>query len=248
MTTDLDQKSAGGLSRRSVVRGAAWSVPVVSMAATAPAFAASPCGTVYTTWKLDWGTTPYTKASANFGSATVGNVAGTVPIVVSFTSSVTSGITRDPGNLDLEDGVNNIGNLGANEQGLELWHSASVNNDARYQQVIIGFDRTVSDLKFTITDIDFNQDQYSDRVSLSGDRSFALTTDTVITGAGTNTNPWRPRNTNPVTLANSGDRRGNVAVSYRTPVDSITLRYWNGGGSGQQAIWISDMTFSAAGC
>ena len=30
-------------SRRSVVRGAAWSVPVVAVAATAPAFAASPC-------------------------------------------------------------------------------------------------------------------------------------------------------------------------------------------------------------
>ena len=36
-----DMPDSPGLSRRSVVRGAAWTVPVVAVAATAPAFAAS---------------------------------------------------------------------------------------------------------------------------------------------------------------------------------------------------------------
>lgn len=42
--------SESAASRRSVVRTAAWSVPVISVAATAPAFAASPAGASTWTW------------------------------------------------------------------------------------------------------------------------------------------------------------------------------------------------------
>ncbi len=39
-------------SRRAVIRTAAWSVPVISVAATAPAFAASPLGRTSFTWTM----------------------------------------------------------------------------------------------------------------------------------------------------------------------------------------------------
>ncbi|MFZ2503371.1 MAG: hypothetical protein WAW88_11935, partial [Nocardioides sp.] len=35
-------ETSGGMTRRSLARGAAWTLPVVAMAAPAPAFAASP--------------------------------------------------------------------------------------------------------------------------------------------------------------------------------------------------------------
>ncbi|SFA82753.1 hypothetical protein SAMN05192575_101647 [Nocardioides alpinus] len=41
MTQDLDTLTAVRPSRRSVTRAAAWSVPVIAVASTAPAFAAS---------------------------------------------------------------------------------------------------------------------------------------------------------------------------------------------------------------
>jgi hypothetical protein len=234
-------------SRRTLVRGAAWSVPVVAVAATAPAYAASPCGTTYT-WKLDWGTTAYTKNSTtNVGTATVGNVSGTAPITVTFTSTVTSGITRHPTNLNLENGISDVGDLGAGEQGLELWHSSTTNSDSSYQTVRIGFSRQVTDLAFTITDIDYDYGKFSDRVALSGDRTGTPTTQYVV-GSGTYSDPWRPRWTDPVTTNDTGDNRGNVSVRYNSPVDAIEIRYWNRGGSGQQAVWIADMTWKAIGC
>jgi hypothetical protein len=39
--TDLDQTTASGLSRRTVVKGAAWSVPAIALAVAAPAASAS---------------------------------------------------------------------------------------------------------------------------------------------------------------------------------------------------------------
>lgn len=235
-------------SRRTLVRGAAWSAPVVAVAATAPAYAASPCAATYN-WRLDWGTTSYTKANANLGSATVTNVAGTSPITVTFVSSVTSGITRNALNLDLEPGISDIGDLGRNEQGLELWHSSSTNSNNSYQTVQITFGRAIDNLAFTITDIDFSSGNFSDRVALSGTRT-GTPASTYVVGSGTTSDPWRPRDSNPgpISIPDEGDSRGNVAVQYSGSVTSIELRYWNRGGSGQQAIWISDMTWTASGC
>lgn len=43
------EQSASGLGRRSLVRGAAWSVPAIAIAAAAPAMAASPCAFTWQT-------------------------------------------------------------------------------------------------------------------------------------------------------------------------------------------------------
>ena len=250
--TEAGSEVTLGTTRRTLVRGAAWSVPVVAAATTAPAFAASPCGSTYT-WKLDWGSTSYTKNTANLGTATVTNAAGTYPITVTFNSSVTGtmlgSITRHPTNLDIEAGMGNIGALGAGEQGLELWHSSSANSDNVYQTVVVRFDRKVSDLAFTITDIDFQSGNFSDRVAISGNRT-GIPGSTYVIGTGTYTDPWRPRDSNPapINIPDTGDSRGNVAVKFLAPVTDFEIRYWNRGGSSQQAIWIGDLTWTALGC
>ena len=43
MTQDTATLTAVRPSRRTVTRAAAWTVPVIAVAATAPAYAASPC-------------------------------------------------------------------------------------------------------------------------------------------------------------------------------------------------------------
>lgn len=250
--TEASSGATLGTTRRTLVRGAAWSVPVVAAATTAPAFAASPCGSTYT-WKLDWGTTSYTKNTANLGTATVTNAAGTYPITVTFNSSVTStwfgSITRHNTNLNIEAGMNDIGDLGATEQGLELWHSSSYNSDSVYQTVVVRFDRAVSGLAFTITDIDFQSGNFSDRVAISGNRT-GIPGSTYVIGSGTYGDPWRPRDSNPapINIPDTGDSRGNVAVKFLAPVTDFEIRYWNRGGSGQQAIWIGDLSWTALGC
>jgi hypothetical protein len=250
--TDVSSEIVRGTTRRTLVRGAAWSVPVVAAATTAPAFAASPCGSSYT-WKLDWGTTSYAKNGANLGTATVNNVTGTYPITVSFTSSVTgtflNNIVRHSTNLNIEAGMKDIGALGINEQGLELWHQSSANSDSAYQTVQVHFDRSVSGLAFTITDIDFSLGNFSDRVAVSGNR-IGTPASTYVIGSGTYGDPWRPRDSSPspINMPDTGDNRGNVAVKFQAPVTDFEIRYWNRGGSGQQAVWIGDLTWSALGC
>ena len=84
--TDALGEAALGTTRRTLVRGAAWSVPVVAVAATAPAFAASPCSDRYS-YLLNWGATPYTRANARNGSATVASADSTA-VTVTFLSTL----------------------------------------------------------------------------------------------------------------------------------------------------------------
>ncbi len=94
--TSSPRPPSAAVSRRTVARGAAWTLPVTIVSVAAPAFAVSttPC-TSPKAFRLDWGTTPYTKnTTTNVGSATVSTTGGATPVVVTFTSVVTGSVTR----------------------------------------------------------------------------------------------------------------------------------------------------------
>ena len=260
-------------SRRNVVRTAAWTVPVVATSITVPAYAASCASTTYD-WRLDWQdnlpsdgfTTSYSVVKPNganavhVGTATIVGPAGSSPVTVTFRNSVVGTDRRHPTNLTVEN-TTDIGNLGAQERGLLLWNTnISAGRDANRQVLEVTFNRSVSNLKFTITDIDTSSGNYRDRVELSGNRTGVATsrpgngngTYVVGTGyAGTENNdsegPWRMY-TNNLAADDSGDDRGNIAVTYNAPVTGFRLDYWNQSGTGQQAIFLSDFTFTATGC
>src|SRR6478672_464529 len=137
-------------SRRTVVRGAAWSVPVVAVAATAPAFAASPCATLYP-FRLDWGTTPYSRASARNATATLSS-AGSTPLTVTFasTSSTTANVPDPNRNLTVPANTGTgttadpvVTSLGGRqgERGLMLYHQSSTVGRDNRQDVVITFSR-----------------------------------------------------------------------------------------------------------
>ena len=107
------------------------------------------------------------------------------------------------------------------------------------------------------TDID-SSGGYRDRVELSGDRTGVARGrgggNFYVEGDGTagaetssTSGPWRMY-TNNLPTNDSGDSRGNVAVTYNSPVTSFQLDYWNASGNGQQAVFLSDFTFDAPGC
>lgn len=221
---------------------------MVTVAAAAPAFAASPCVTDYA-YRLDWGTTPYTKNSTNLGTATVaGPAAGAQPVTVQFASAYISnnGADRRAAENLTVPATTNIGNLGPTERGLRVAHSSTQDNRNRRQEVTITFSRAVTGLAFTITDVDSGANSWWDQVELSGTRSFTIANPTAVTGAGVAGNPWRAASNN-TQLANTSSS-GNVSVSYPGAVTSITLTFWSSVSGGTQLINLSDFTFSTQGC
>ena len=259
-------------SRRSVVRGAAWSVPVVSLAATAPAFAAS-CGSTDVDYLLDWGNTGLTTYAApvtpgggtgnKVGTATVLAPAGSggTSLLVTFTSAVFNSVARASDNLTISSETD-IGNLGTGVRGLNISHDSPISSGrANRQEVSISFSRAVTGLSFTITDIDSAAGNWWDRVELSGVRTGTPVARTrnrgnYVLGDGTNTTetatsgPWRfyDDDTN---VANSGNDIGNIAVNYPGTIAAntpIVLTYWTTVGGGNQRIFLSDFTFTAKGC
>lgn len=263
--TELDARDSSGFSRRTVVRGAAWAVPVVSMAATAPAFAASPCMTDYA-YALDWGnaskmsytppTTP-TGAGTKTGTAlALAPAAGASAVTVTFESTIAGTVTRTSTNLTV--GGTNVGALGG--PALLLAHDAIQTTRSNRQQVLITFSRAVTGLSFSLVDIDSQRGNWYDQVELTGTTGVgtnaaaftqapvATETDTnvVVWGNGSQTSPWRPRADNLNVPA--GDGSGNKALTFTTPVKTLTLVYWNSSGSGNQTIAITDLNFTAKGC
>jgi hypothetical protein len=258
MAIDTDVLDTVRPSRRSVVRGAAWSVPVVSMAATAPAFAAS-CGSTDYSYALDWNT-------ASIGTTTSGNAvtayvltagpAGSAPIGVSFKSTTTGTVTRDTDNLAVSS-ENNVGNLGG--KALNISHASPITAGYNNRQTVaISFDRAVTGLSFYLSDIDSQLTQsggwwnpttsgWWDRVSLSG--SYTPTRDTNVRGGGTTNDPWYYNDSDTNVGNNAAGARVRVVYSGTIAANTpITLEYWSTQAGGNQRIFLTDMSWTARGC
>jgi hypothetical protein len=258
-------------SRRNVVRSAAWTVPVVAASTAVPAYAAS-CGSTTYRYTLTWRTVTYGTTTTGSGStltktgtASIAGPAGSSPVVATFTSTQVGTDSRTAGNLTVQ--ANNYPNVGATGgTGLLLQHQNIVaGRNASRQVVRIQFDRPVTGLRFTITDIDANNAaggnqsaDFYDRVELTGNRTFTATgrgggnvyvIGTGVAGSENNANegPWRMYN-NSTVASDNGDNAGNVAVTYAGAVQDITLTYWNARGTGNQAIFLGGFTFDALGC
>lgn len=252
-------------TRRTLVRGAAWSVPAISIAAAAPAFAASPCD--LRSYVLDWdggsvttGTTSWARANYTSGKATVNapSGSGSAAIGVQFTSvwiNEAGWQTRDrrdqAANLTISTETN-VGNL-SKGRGLYVRHEDPIHGDRdRRQQLTIAFDREVTGLNFTITDIDSTSNLYWDRVEVSALNSVGAavlhgsTKAPGVIGSGATADPFRQSDADTTFGANQGG--GNVGLSFTGSVKSVTLVFWSAAAGGQQAIYLSDMAFQAKGC
>ncbi|WP_224278122.1 hypothetical protein [Nocardioides lacusdianchii] len=249
-------------SRRNLVRGAAWSVPVVAVATAAPAFAASTCASPRS-FLLNWGSVTYNH-SGNTSYATVPSSPAGQTIYVHF-STVFRGRGRGDGNIPgsspsetrnlsvppgsgnngtLQDPViTNLGGLGSGERGVRLQQISPQGYNNR-QDLTVTFRSSpspssalvaVQGLSFSIVDIDnLASPAYADRVALSSTVSFDQTKDDDIRGSGTVNDPWFN--------ADSGNQNENAAgarVKIDFPDDNLsristfTLSYWtNTGASG----------------
>ncbi len=204
-------------SRRSVVRGAAWSVPVVAVAATAPAFAASPCTNRTALLPVSW-------SSSYSTTRQTGSIAGTPIVNVSAGYSST---LLGPGSLNSQNLT--PASVAATRDSISLVNNSpttlSLSPESNFQTVTFSFTQDVYGLTFSIDDID-RASNYYDHVFLAGaPEAPAVAQGSAVTGAGTADSPWR-------TTASSGDNATNqtVSVTYPNglvPISSLTLRFYS---------------------
>lgn len=157
-------------SRRTVLRGAAWSAPVVATTAAAPAVAASECTPVPVT--VDWESAHYTRVSDTYGFYEIPLSDGsTLRMEVN-----TSFVNMNPGGNPPTDGQGTSNdNLrlshfvigGTGEPGLVLHQNNDGCASGGYQDVTFTFDRTISTIGFQVTDIDYVQYDFKDSVGFS---------------------------------------------------------------------------------
>ncbi len=238
--TELAVRDSSGLSRRTVVRGAAWSVPVVSMAATAPAFAASCLSTAMSTMNL----------SSKLGSN------GTT---VKVSSGLAGGMTVGQWNLAADDTSQMpAGWLEFENQPRGAGGNA---NPTVYQDITFLFSSAVSELSFELADIDTNGTRnqnnsinynYWDAIAIHGTTaSYDVTTlGASLTGLGTIANPWRQETFTLNPPASNAAATNRLALTFNGPVTTFKFRYWSiqgrSGYTGTQAVWIGNMTYKAS--
>jgi len=241
---------------------------VVAVAATAPAFAASPCSDRYT-YQLNWGTTSYNRGGARSGTATVSSWdSSAVTVTFASVSSTTANVPDPSRNLSVPSNTGTgttadpvVSSLGgrSGERGVMLYHASSTMGRANRQEVTITFSRSVRGLTFYVTDIDtIVSPAYSDRVEIVGRNAsgavvgFGYTPDGV-TGAGTATDPWKRTGDSNV---NENAAGAQVLVNFTattpssaTDVKTVVLTYWNAtGGSQYHRVFLGDLQFTAVGC
>ena len=235
MTIDQDvrPRAPKQVGRRAVTRGAAWSIPVVTLAVAAPAMAASGC--TPKTGVLSW-------KGQDAGSLLNKTLATTIAgLTLRVTASGDTGAANN--------GVRSTGPVGG-ATSLLLLHSENDNNNTT-QTVVLKFSAKVSNLSFTFLDIDSSRDKahgntydnhWQDKVSILPAPTNQTKGSTVM-GSGTTAAPWRSIDQD--TPVPDNGTTGNVNVSWATAVDTITIVYsQDGSQDGSPKVGLSDLSFS----
>jgi hypothetical protein len=226
MTSHVDDKpTMPYVGRRAVARGAAWSVPVVALAMAAPASAAT-SGSC-TTGVLSWN-------SFSAGSTQTNKLLATTVAAVTL-KVATSGDTTADNNGEVTSTV-----TGGKSQVLRFY---DVNNKTNTSQTVtLTFSKPVSNVQFSLLDVDSSTGNYEDLVQIVNPTSWTGTIHPNIKGNGTAATPYRAKNTNSPVAGSSPD--SNVDLAFVGPLSSITFTYLQDGRvGGDPFIGISDVFF-----
>jgi hypothetical protein len=231
MNTQLDERarSPKQVGRRAVARGAAWSIPVVTLAVAAPAMAASGCK--LTTGLLSWDA---------FGSGT--NQTGKT-LATSGGTGVTVLVS-----LSGDTGADNNGEVTSTATGglskvLRFYDLNNHNNTS--QTVTLTFSKPVQNLSFSLLDVDSASSRgdvgYEDLVIVNT-AGWTATKHAKVKGNGTTALPYRALSTNSPVDGSSGD--SNVDLGWTGPLSSVSFTYKQDGSvDGTPFIGISDIAF-----
>ena len=264
MTTPQHEAGASlpstSISRRNLVAGAAWTAPVMIAVSAAPAIAAT-------------GSTGHCPAPStiDFGAALTGGwrtstAAGVTMTFVSqtFHRTATKKVTYTPpsDNRSVVKSLSTarIGNL-ASFDGMTFLKmrqiladsNSSASKRAKYSEFTISFSKPVFGLSFYMTDIDYTANQFTDSLCLTAPTTMTgsiVGTGSNVTGLGTVRSPFLGSKANsPDTGSDAGKSVAMYAAPTTTGISSLTFRYRNTQtAGGNQAVFISPMTFYPASC
>lgn len=180
---------------------------------------------------LDWNSQSWTSGSAT-GSAVLAAI-GTVDfsVITQGSYSVPLALTND-----------NNGGLGSGE--LSLFQSIEYSNRSQVTTTTVTLPTAVPGVQFTIFDVDFANNDFADKLTVSGSFNGAAATPVLTNGIAN----YVAGNT-AIGDAGSGGTSGNanVVVTFSAPVDTITITYGNHDTAPAdpdgQAISIHDFTF-----
>lgn len=222
------------ITRRSVVKGVSWSAPVVAAAAAAPALAAS-CRNPLT----------YTGRFTQADSSTISRrytytASGGASVVVTVATSAYGGKVLQRSNLTAAGNTTTGGYNGAGSllqaDGLQLQQEG-----AGGQKLTITFSKPVTDLTFSIADIDWNGSTYQDSVWVSPSPT-SVSLGTAVKGGASQSGPLQARQTGQVTSSTSANW---ASVTIAGPVSSFVVDYSSTTGTGVQQIFLTGLSFKA---
>ena len=225
-----DHQEAKAVSRRTLVKGAAWAVPVIAFAGPVPAFAASPCTPSTNFDGLQVGSRPTSIIFYNAQNQPTG-VTGTLAW-----SSNAQGGDQTPGDTGLVEQTAQ----GWNYLESEMISPLTAGEWVQLDLTIVG--GPVSGLSFIVHDIDKVQGAWTDNVVVTP-VGFTFALGGNIQGAGTAVNPFNPINFGDTPISSG---LGDVRVTYPGPVSAISIRYVAGvtGDSQNQHVGIGDFSYN----
>ena len=251
-------------SRRTVARAAAWTVPVVAVATAAPAYAASPCDR-RANEVLDWdgSRTVYTRSNSRTAKASFDpDGTGPVPVLdlnitAAYWGNMKSGyeFPNNRANPSLRVSAP-VGGLGVS--GLSMWQSTTSGSPAGSADrgaYTFSFTRPVSNLRFTLTDIDSQSGDFWDVIMLTPGYTVTSQPATIrddYNGIDGQRRFFASAQSAPVDNATGGG--GNLGLRYDGPISEFTITYYNGATSfsdqvdQDQTIYITDLTFDYTPC
>lgn len=230
-----DHQEAKAVSRRTLVKGAAWAVPVIAFAAPVPAFAASRCVPSTSLDSLAEGTSP--TQIAFFPAANPPVTAGLAyskssnPVDTGATGQVATTSTMPPWNyLELEMERNN------NDRPLTA---------GDWVQLTITMSEPVTGLSFIIHDIDSTSSGWRDYINVrTPGYSVNLGNPTNLQGTGSEADPIRPIQNGDLPIS-SGENA--VRLTWNGVVQVVVIRYIAGmtGNSANQHVGLGNLSYQA---
>jgi hypothetical protein len=250
-------------TRRTVTRAVAWTVPVVAASAAAPAYAASPCdqrlGQV-----LDWdgARTTFTRTSNTAATAALDpDGAGPVPVLTlgvaaTYTGNMKAGYENSGGQTNPNFRIApRVGGLG--RSGISLWQATTSSTPQGLDDLgtyTFTFSRPVTNLQFTITDIDSQDTDFLDLLRVTGAYTVVSKSPGVVTTYDGQNREYFYQNswTNP--SDNVDGNGGNLTLRFAGPLTQFSIAYsnyarsFNNNLDQDQAIYVSDLTFDYKPC
>ncbi|GIM65404.1 hypothetical protein Pve01_85880 [Planomonospora venezuelensis] len=254
-------------SRRTVLRAAAWTAPAVSVAVAVPAYAACSPAAAPVQGVIDWDATTgsrwnrrsiFSRDSDSRGGSYTLSQPGADPLLVTVRAGYENSMRPLTGwTMRTHSPVGGLANVsGLCLAQYNLGDNARTSNRRLDRGTYtFTFARPVTNLYFTVTDIDSLPGDYLDMIEVS-----AVVPHTEmgpkgagVKGAGTTASPYTAINGNrqvPDPASNAGNvaaDSGNVRVQFPGAVSSFTITYWNDVAQftedTTQGVWISDMSF-----